>query len=778
MRFLGWFLCSTFCVSGCAQLAQDVSSADGGQEREASDAGGGDSDSGLPAAGPDDGDAGQASGPDAPGAPTLPEPSAYTSAPDVSPMGDAARALLKRDLDALFAGTTHSVRVIDLDAEADIYASNPDRLLKPASNTKLFTTAAALELLGPEHRFETRIFASKPGGPATVEGDLLIVPEHDFFATGDFYASNDVPIKRAAAAVRALGLTRVLGNVQVRGEMVIGGSSVGYYDAQAHRTSGSSSWRAALQAEGIAVSGSMKAPAGLGVPTDATLLLSSHSLPLYVGCSPLNVRSHNEYADILVRHLGHVIEGESSHAAGARSVLDWLVSTGLETKGIALHDGSGLSHDNRVSARHVSDLLRFMLQTPAGEDYVRSFAVAGVRGTLGSRMTGADTLGRVWGKTGTLTGVVATSGLLDHRHDGHRYAFSILTNGVSNTSAMRSLHDRAVTRMAARYDELEPLAAPELAAAHALAPGLARVRMSVVKNASAYLVWSSRDPETFSRAHARAYKTADVVLGDLPTDGLIYLRVSAVDALGRHSRQSDTYAIRASSKGPRVLLVDANDRWQGRGADNPRRDPHPYLAYWAQAFAQLDAPSPWAHARLDAMENGALLQDEAVLEDYDLLVIALGEEGTDDETFSTEEQALVRRWVDAQKPLVVSGSEVGYDLSDRGSQDDAAFFREVLHAEYVADSAGTFQLARPLAIERPGEASSLSFFTPDRMLISHPDVIEATRDAKPLLRYGDGRTAAVGFPGGAYLAFPLESIDTIRDRADLLDLVLTDLTVP
>lgn len=78
------------------------------------------------------------------------------------------RAALDRAMDEL-AGADRArvaVEVRDLDSGARLAAHDGDRLLNPASNQKLITAIAAVELLGPDYRFETELLR---------EGDALIL---------------------------------------------------------------------------------------------------------------------------------------------------------------------------------------------------------------------------------------------------------------------------------------------------------------------------------------------------------------------------------------------------------------------------------------------------------------------------------------------------------------------------------------------------------------------------------------------------------------------------
>ncbi|MEV1143356.1 D-alanyl-D-alanine carboxypeptidase/D-alanyl-D-alanine-endopeptidase [Micromonospora sp. NPDC049799] len=92
-----------------------------------------------------------------------------------SPTPAATR--LNATIDAILAdsrltGAQAAVVVRDVASGATLYDRNGDRRLIPASNTKLLTSAAALELLGPGHRFRTDVHTSGTRRAGVVAGDL------------------------------------------------------------------------------------------------------------------------------------------------------------------------------------------------------------------------------------------------------------------------------------------------------------------------------------------------------------------------------------------------------------------------------------------------------------------------------------------------------------------------------------------------------------------------------------------------------------------------------
>ena len=665
-------------------------------------------------------------------------------------------------LDQLFDGTRRGIRIVDAENGEVVYEYDPDAPLTPASNTKLYTTAAAMEALGEDHRLTLSAYAPADPDSSGRVSDLTVLSEHD--ATWSTYVllSSEWAAERLADALYDAGV-RDVGTLTLTGEVLVDGSSVGTYDASGHRYAGLDVLAEALEDRGItvgntAVSSSLDTPSGVQ--------LASHTSPtLEVVCHPINVYSHNEMADLLARHAGWSLVDDGSYAGGEEVMLDLLDALAIDTSDVAFYDGSGLSHSNNVTATSTSELLLEMLDRPGGQAWVRTFSIAGVDGTIGSRMTGDDTWGRVYAKTGTLYNVIALSGVLHHRYDGHRYVFSILQDDVTSSTTARGLADAAVTALAADLRGLERPDAPVLRSVRNTGNGTLAVTWDAVDGAEGYGVWVSADGRVWDRADAvLATGTAHVIRG-LPADETAYVRVTAFDG-ATESEASDVYAGTPSDAPSRVLLVDANDRWDTQW-ENSRGAGHDFLRTTAEAMPGYAT---------DSASNEALTSGAVSLGDYDVVVWSLGEESTEHATFDDAERALIAGWLTGDRGLLVSGAELAWDLDAEGTDAERDFFADTLHAAYAGDDAATWT-AEPVAGGLFDGLGDIGFYTPARLVIDYPDQLDASGGATEVLRYvgGSGGVAGVAFDGDGRvvtLGFPVESIDGVEVRTAVLARIL------
>lgn len=148
-----------------------------------------------------------------------------------------------------------------------------------------------------------------------------------------------------------------------------------------------------------------------------------------------NLVSNNYYADTLLRRLGG--------PAAAKAALSQL---GIDPNGYRLADGSGLSRRNAATPRTITSILRAMYYSPEKDAFYASLPVAGVSGTLRNRMRQTPAQGAVSAKTGTLSGVRALSGYMNHPQYG-MLVFSIVVNYPYESSYLVNLIDKIVLQL-------------------------------------------------------------------------------------------------------------------------------------------------------------------------------------------------------------------------------------------------------------------------------------------------------------------------------------------
>jgi D-alanyl-D-alanine carboxypeptidase/D-alanyl-D-alanine-endopeptidase (penicillin-binding protein 4) len=113
------------------------------------------------------------------------------------------------------SSATIGVKVTSLDSGRVLFEENAIKLLRPASNMKIYTVATALDRLTPEYRFTTSVFANaRPDSYGVVRGDLRVYGRGDpsiaaRFNNGDYFKGIDELANRIVAA----GVKRVEGDL-------------------------------------------------------------------------------------------------------------------------------------------------------------------------------------------------------------------------------------------------------------------------------------------------------------------------------------------------------------------------------------------------------------------------------------------------------------------------------------------------------------------------------------------------------------------------------------
>jgi len=123
-------------------------------------------------------------------------------------------ALNAQVIQAQRAAAELGVHVVELDSGDTAFAYQPDVPRVIASNSKLFTTAAALDAFGPGYFFETRFVLRGQVRDGVLEGDLGVVGGGDPHISGRDYAGDSYAAFRPwAEALRARGIHRVTGSI-------------------------------------------------------------------------------------------------------------------------------------------------------------------------------------------------------------------------------------------------------------------------------------------------------------------------------------------------------------------------------------------------------------------------------------------------------------------------------------------------------------------------------------------------------------------------------------
>lgn len=418
-----------------------------------------------------------------------------TAAPLTTPMWSARRVpqavvdtvgaqRLQGRLDTELDGVESCAVVTTGDGDTVLAARNPDVPMIPASSQKLFTAIGALEVLGPDYRFETKVVAPTPPSDGRVDelwlvggGDpVLATPEFAAeLATEPFYEQTDVvttSLVELADAVVAAGVREVPGGVHGDDSRY---ETVRYLPTwrDTYRTGGTIGPLGALTVnDGYSVLNPTPVPVddpasfaaselarllaergvqvGAGAdraaaPAEAAAVVASvESRPLRDIVGGLLRSSDNLTAELLTREIGLQAASEGTTAAGTAAIIATLEQLGVATQGLALVDGSGLDRGDQATCGQLVAALD-LGEEPERDALWGGLAVAGEAGTLRPSFQGTPLQGRLRGKTGALEGVTALAGLVDV---GRPLRFAFLAGGAFSEAEGFALRQQVATIVA------------------------------------------------------------------------------------------------------------------------------------------------------------------------------------------------------------------------------------------------------------------------------------------------------------------------------------------
>ncbi len=268
-------------------------------------------------------------------------------------------------------------------------------------------------------------------------------------ATGYMTIQNDATTGKAGSA-KSISVDRIRGRniIRVTGSIPMGAKSESPEEAitvEDPALFAATVLKEMLQHSGIAVSGKA---VRARKPEGAQLLAVHQSVPLREMLAMLNKPSDNLIAETLLKTLGAEIKGRGSSSRGADVELEFLKEAGLDMTAISIIDGSGLARMNYISPDNLVALLTHMYRHKNAELYINSLPVAGVDGTLRSRMKGTAAAGNCKAKTGYISRVRSLSGYVTTKAS-EPLVFSLLMNHhLCSSAEVNALQDKIVTALA------------------------------------------------------------------------------------------------------------------------------------------------------------------------------------------------------------------------------------------------------------------------------------------------------------------------------------------
>src|SRR5215831_4225462 len=464
-----------------------------------------------------------------------------------------------------------AVKIVSLDTGQVVFEQNANKFVRPASNMKLYTVAAAFDRLTPDFHFVTSVYSQDKPEEGKIKGDLIVYGRGDpsiaaRFNDGDYFKG----INELADRIVTAGVKRVRGDL-VGDESYFSGSPVGSgwewedltwsYGAQVsalsindnaidlsvrpgpsvgspvsivtgpanapfikilnHATTSPKELKSSLQIyrglgantleltgtlplgdagfrggvaipdpalafismlrdalvkRGVKIDGQLRTvtdrsggsvlpriPAGINsavgvVPHYPVELASLQSPPFAVIAAHTLKPSQNQYTELILRTLGRTqpeLNRDSGRSSddqdlGLAVVRNFLHQAGIADTDVALDDGSGLSRNDLISANTTVQLLAYMAKHKYFAQFRDALPIAGVDGTLSTRMRGTPAEKNVRAKTGSLSSVASLSGYVNTAA-GEHLAFSMMLNNFPDAAAVRRDSIDAITILLASF---------------------------------------------------------------------------------------------------------------------------------------------------------------------------------------------------------------------------------------------------------------------------------------------------------------------------------------
>ncbi|MBN3510865.1 D-alanyl-D-alanine carboxypeptidase/D-alanyl-D-alanine-endopeptidase [Mycolicibacterium septicum] len=396
-----------------------------------------------------------------------PAPAAATASPGIVPVDMSAPTPTVSGLAAALAPALANPdlgevtgRITDAETGAELWEQNSGVPMQPASVNKVLTTAAALLTLDRNARLATTVLAvdSQPGLVVLKGGGdttLSAAPEDT-----DTWYKGAARISDLAQQVRNSGITVTAvrvdtseysgptmapgwdpadiegGDIAPMESVMLDGGRIQPVTVESRRST-----TPALDA-GRALAAALKVD-----PTTVTVLSGAvsgkqiaavQSAPLIERLRQMMNESDNVMAESIAREVAAQLHRPQSFDGGVDAVVSQLEGIGIDMSAAKLVDSSGLSTEDRLTARILDEVVNIAAGNtePAVRPLVDLLPIAGGSGTLSNRYldtdAGRDAAGWLRAKTGSLTGTNALAGIVTD-DNGRVLTFALISNNAGPT---------------------------------------------------------------------------------------------------------------------------------------------------------------------------------------------------------------------------------------------------------------------------------------------------------------------------------------------------------
>jgi D-alanyl-D-alanine carboxypeptidase/D-alanyl-D-alanine-endopeptidase (penicillin-binding protein 4) len=410
----------------------------------------------------------------------IPPPHAAAVKPGMIPVSDTAETPSGVGVAAALAAVAADPdlgrlggRVTDAMTGKELWRVADDMPLVPASTNKVLTAAAALLTLDRQTRISTRVVA----GSQNAQGPIVLVgggdPTLSAAPPGVDTWYRDAPrLSDLVEQIRRSGMTPTA--VQVDTSAFSGPTMAQGWDASDVDNGDIAPIESAMIDAGRiqpstvnsrrsptpALDAGRELAKALGLDPNAVKIASApsgarqlavvQSAPLVERLSEMMDHSDNVMAECIAREVAAAINRPRSFAGAADAVTNRLTTAHVDTTGAALLDSSGLSVDDRLTAKTLDGVVQAAAgpDQPALRALLDLLPIAAGSGTLADRFTDAATnqgpAGWLRAKTGSLTAINALTGVLTDR-SGRVLTFAFISNSAGPNG--RNVMDALATKL-------------------------------------------------------------------------------------------------------------------------------------------------------------------------------------------------------------------------------------------------------------------------------------------------------------------------------------------